>query len=409
MRRLQMGLYVLAISAILLFVNGSAGAASLDHFNLDSLVLMSQEIVEGKIGESYNVAGFPVAEIKVESVYKGKLRKGDSARTFGLYIYTKPKPNDPQQRMIPLDKGDHVFLFLTRDNSHLPESIRKEKECYRVIGSGAKLVLDGKISGFHQGSNPGPYVLDSNAPMAGKLWNKRVSRAAESGRHEPPKQQAVEEFRQQLPGTIAKMNDFAAKLDAAKTSNDGKWFLQTIQERMTLTRSTTLSWDRDRPAELAAAGLANLHVPIYLELALEYDSWGIIARGFGTPAGRDYLLVGIQDTKRSQESRLRLARAVEHADYVYRSRLENIETRGWRIVGKAGVRNDDYITRIAKLVLENTENEELCSALIRSIDFFGRTIVQTDDPDTHADLQQAQAVLKQRSAKPTNQKPSNSK
>ena len=65
------------------------------------------------------------------------------------------------------------------------------------------------------------------------------------------------------------------------------------------------------------------------------------------------------------------------------------------MTGAAGAHNDHYITRIARVVLQNVKNKDLCLILVRSIDFFGRTIVQTKYPETRADLEQALGALRE--------------
>ena len=80
----------------------------------------------------------------------------------------------------------------------------------------------------------------------------------------------------------------------------------------------------------------------------------------------------------------------------YQSRLDNIEPNSCRIIGKTGVRNDDYLTRIARLVRENgKEDKELCSILVTSIDNFGRGIIQQEKGEVFADLLQALSILKE--------------
>lgn len=361
---------------LILMLSSKTVEANLVCYDLDSLVYLSEEIVESRIARSYSSNGWDVTEVKVARVYRGTIARGGTIRVQGLCGYKKPKPERLDRNPVALQDGDRLILFLANARSTLPAKMSEGKDIYQPVRSGVKMVFDGRVVGFSQLSNPGPTVLETDSCVVGAC-------------------PTPEAFGQQLSETIVKTKKFAARLDAAVASKDSAWFMETLRERARLRCLQPNRYYRDHIAELACSGLADLHDPNLLEKALPFDQWGIIAVGFGTPAGRDYILAALQDPKQPRERKLRLARVVQYADYVYRSRLENIKAGGWQIVGKPGVRNDGYITRIARSVLANSTDEEICLALTRSINFFGRTIVQGHQDDARADIVQALSVLKQ--------------
>jgi hypothetical protein len=371
----------LVVFLILIFSCSTCWAYSREYYDLDSLVYLSEEILVGRIGNTDRAKGFDLTELKVDSVYMGVRKKGDTVKITGLYAFRKPATTLPDLNSIPLEKGTQLIVFL---DDVTPKSIRPEPGSrgdteYQLVGCGVRAVVNGKVLRFYQRGNPGPYVVESDAG--------NIKRSP-----------SLEDFARQISETVPRMKDFAAKLDKATASGDAQWFVRTLRERAELARSQgTRSHYTDHLSDLAAMGLADLHTPELLEQALKYGTWQtrILAGGFGTPAGRDYLLGVIKDAKQPQERRLRLAGVIGDAYFVYGSRLKNIETNSGQIVGKAGVKNDNYITRIARVVLENITDEKLCLTLMRTIDFFGRTIVQTNDDDTRADFKQALAVLKE--------------
>jgi hypothetical protein len=373
-------LRILAFSVIILSC-GRCWAYSVAYYDLDSLVYLSEGIVLGRIGNTDMATGFDVTELKVDSVYMGRHKKGDTIKITGLYAFRKPAARLSDLNSVSLDKDDQVIVFL---DYITPKSIRPDLRTrgdteYRLVGCGIRAVVDGKVMRFYQRGNPGPYVL-------------------ERGGHSDERPQTLDEFAGKVLETIPRMKDFADRLDAATASKDAKWFLQTLRERAGLADAEGRRGHyTDHLANIAAIRLADLHNPEILDQALQYGTWQTytIAAGFGTPAGRDYLLNGIRDTKAPQKRRLRLADVLMHADYIYRSRSENVQTNSHERVGKPGTNNDDYITRIARLAAENITNEQLCLKLVQTIDFFGRVIVQTADRDSRADCEHALAVLRQ--------------
>jgi hypothetical protein len=364
-----------AIGLVLAF-SSNVVEANLDRYDLDSLVYLSEQIVEGKIARSYWSNGWDVTEVEVASVLKGNVAKGEILKIQGLYLYQKPKPDRFDPNTVSLQEGDRLILFLVNAGSGTRAKASHGDADYWLVPSGVKMILDGKVVGFSQRSNPGPSVLEIDNRFAGPTPTR-------------------DEFGKQLSDSIVKMKLFAARLGAARASKDAPWFMEILRERARRPGLQPNRYYRDQIAELACSGLANLHDPKVLEEAIQFDRGGIIATGFGTPAGRDYILAVLQDPKQPRERKLRLARGVQDAGDIYRSRQENIEAGGCQLFGKAGVRNDDYITRIARCVLANNADEEICLALTRSINFFGRGIVQAHDADMHADIVQALSVLKQ--------------
>ncbi len=375
-------IFLLAIGLSLMLFPRSSEAMNLVTYDLDSLAYMSQEIVEGTLGKTYAFSGFSVADISVTAVYKGSFAEGDTFKIIALDFFRKPIADIIGGDTEPLREGAKVVLFLAKAKPDILYKIPEDASIYVPVPSGMKVLLNDRVYGFSQWNNPGPYELETDVRFAGRT-------------------RALDEFRKQLPDIIDRMRELAGKLDAATTLKDASWLMSVLREREKLrNRKPGLdSYYDDKIEEVACSRLANLHNPEILEQSLPLDRRVIARRGFGTPAGREYILSVLGDPKQPIERKLRLARVIQSAGEIYQSRFEKIAIDDWQTIGEAGERNSDYITRIARLAMQNSKQEDLCLVLTQSVDCFACKITQLAEQGVkdsrYLDLMNALAELKE--------------
>jgi hypothetical protein len=102
----------------------------------------------------------------------------------------------------------------------------------------------------------------------------------------------------------------------------------------------------------------------------------------------------ISDPEEPMDKRVEYARTLsvagEHYYYTYSMKDRN---GGWKAGIKSEEPNGGYITRIAHLALDNLEHEDLCTALLDSIQSFARSISQRREEHTTADMLAAIPIL----------------
>ena len=335
-------------------------------YDLDSLVFMSEGIVEGTIARRHKSDRGDLIDLSITAVHRGKLQKGTVVKLAALCLYAKPKPGEELLNTVRLDKSDRLVLLLAKAAGDIRT----------VVPSGVKLIVGGKVVGFSQHyGNPGPYVAETAARFADRALT-------------------LEAFRAALRASIARSAALAEGLRAPATPKDVPWLMGLLRKRAGQTRGRYA----DRIVELACAKLAGLHDPEVLANALPLASGnaaGTLRSGFGTPRGREFLLQAIADRKQPTAKRIDYARTLAKAGEAYHTTSADITTGSWRPEGVPRDANAGYIQRIARLALANARHEELCRALLESIDYFARVIRQTKEEHTSADLAAALPVLKQ--------------
>ena len=135
-------------------------AASLPHYDLDSLIFMSSDVVEGRLMGSIRPldparGGRGAADsIEVEAVYKGGFAPGDRVRLTGLGHYAKSRSRQDEEGTELLD-GDRVFLFLNkpRNSDRTRRNAAGDSEqltSFEPVWSGVKLIENGTVVEFLQ-------------------------------------------------------------------------------------------------------------------------------------------------------------------------------------------------------------------------------------------------------------------
>lgn len=323
---------------------------------------MSPQIIEGEI-----IRTNYVSEIKVSNIYKGELKAGQTIKTE-LDLYRKPIGQNfySASRM---QEGDKVFLFLdpTKD---IP------------VWSGVKLIINDKVVGFSQYyGNPGPYVAES----FGIETNTLIP--------------TVAEFRQKIQDSISRTDKWKSLLDRPASNDDIPALLQLLRER-----GETLKGGRDEISEIICSHLADLHNVDALVEVLHGTNfgWGYysIGRGFGTPAGREFLLTNILNKNQPIAERRKYAGVLWLAGEVYFSTNNG---SSWNASDRAAIKsNGHYLKRLAQIAAFNDLDPELRLDLIK----FFQNLPYNFDADIPAvteDMEDAESVLKWYLAKTTSE------
>jgi len=170
--------------------------------------------------------------------------------------------------------------------------------------------------------------------------------------------------------------------------------MQLLQER--LQRSDR--WISDYIADLVCCRLANLRDPKLIgEAIMLDDSFGgetALKWGLANPAGREFLLERIANTKEPLKERIRFAQCLDGVGCNYNTTCTNITNHSCSQEGSTSKGNAGFIARIARLAVHNSGNEELSRELIRAIDYSALGIRQGKDDDLKKDLTAALSILK---------------
>jgi hypothetical protein len=342
-------------------------------YDLDSLVYMSEEIVEGTIVRQYRTMGQDLVDVKVAMVHKGDVRRGQALAVLDTWLYRKTQKTD--RSPAPLAPGDRLVFFLKRElGSTSGRPIPVDAVMYIASPGGLKLVDGQRVFDFWQWRNPGFYDADM--------------RAASRERDSVP----IERFHEQLRQSFRHVDQFVPILEAKGADVDIPRLLKLLADRPKFEFP-----GRDHIGELACIRLAQMHDPIVLSRALplanDYYSSHILARGFGTPKGRDYLLAKVADADEPMEARIRHAWILRNTGDVYRSIFTEITVTGARTVGEPDAGNSGYLTRIARAARANAKHPDLCIALVDCLGFLSLRNWQDRDAPVVADLKGALAVL----------------
>jgi hypothetical protein len=347
-------------------------AMTLDLYDLDSMVHLSTDVVEGEISRSYTAHDLELVEFKVTLSHKGSVKPGECVAVAETDFYRKPDANDMNPKCLAI--GDRLALFLVRRKPDLFTRIPEKAVIYMPLPGGVRLLAGDQFLAFSQPMNPGPY--EACMPPADAQ----------------PKALTVAQFRGSVRDSLRHTQALARLVDATEENLDVPRLLQLLADRSELTEGT-----RDYFTERICRRLANRHDPALLSRALPlaktYNKMMILNHGFGTPQGRDYLLAKVLDETEPLPVRLRHANALFQADDVYRTTL-TISSNSLETVGEADAGNSGYLTRIAKAACATEKHEELSGTLIRCLDYFGRGIVQNKPAPLMVDLRDAFAVLK---------------
>lgn len=298
---------------------------TLHSYDLDSLVYMSSQVVEGKIGRQYSTNNVAIWEIKISAVLKGSLKAGQAIPVTALDFF-RVSSNSPMFGGEKLKQDDQLFLFLDRAKKVFMYDIPDGAEIYWPAPSGIRFVFEGKALGFAQYNNPGPYL----AQLQGAATNNAVP--------------TVAAFREQIRKSIVRVEEWKPLLAREPKSNDVPALLEIL-------RKEKVNGGYPAPhsiTEIACSGLVKLHDISALTNALSIcNYWWILGGGFATPAGRQFVWSKIMDESESLEERNRWA----------------------TILSKAGEGNPEehQLKRIAELAVRGDQNQELQATLLDSL------------------------------------------
>lgn len=85
------------------------------------------------------------------------------------------------------------------------------------------------------------------------------------------------------------------------------------------------------------------------------------------------------------------ARLIQQAGSIYQTKYTD---KGWIVTGKLEQNNGEYLTRIARIAMQNQWQEGYCLSLLQSLDYLLNGISQSKNDALQADAQTAQIVLK---------------
>ena len=334
-----------------------SGAKLLEVYDLDSLVHLSTDVVEAEIIRN----DLGQVEVKVALVHKGDLKAGQNVAVAGCDFYRKLGKDILE--WLPLAAGDRLVLFLAR------ASTPGDRVTYLPQPGGMMLFVGDHLHGFSQWVNPGPYVagLPSN-----------------DGADESP---TVEQFQQRLRDSLRDTRKWVELVEAKPDHLDVERLTKLLAAR-----SGRADGTRDHFSERICVRFAESHDLGILSRALPLtDNHGraILQRGFGTPAGRDWLLAKVADANEPMPARILYSYALCGAGAVYRSTFTGISATSWRPEGDPDEGNSGYLTRIAKTARALGPQEALCRNLLECLDYFAQGIVQNKPVPLMADLRGA--------------------
>jgi hypothetical protein len=334
-----------------------AQAMSLYTYDLDSLVYMSPQIVEGTLGGQHRTNNFTCWEIRISGVHKGALKVQQSIDITALDFFRVSSNgfwnNDP------LKEGAHLFLFLDRAKSTFLYDVPANAEIYWPAPSGVRLVAGEKVLAFSQYNNPGPYL----AVLNGAGTNAAVP--------------TVPEFRDQIHKSMSCVEKWRAVLEGKPTTNDIPLFLEILQEE----KSNHGFGGPGSITDKVCKHLVELHDVTALTnaLALNPGLAGALDSGFDTRAGRRFLWSQIEGQGHSVEERTKWAGLLAHAG--------------------EGAAEEHHLRRIAKLACSPGQDEKLQAALLnglRELENWRRFTQADKSPDstTRRGMDEAELVLR---------------
>lgn len=353
-------IFVLVLAAWFLSAGAKAWGMNLYSYDLDSLVYMSPQIVEGRfVSDEYRTDNVAVLELEISAVHKGNLKVGQSIKVTELYFYqVSTKGFGGGEK---LKKGDSLFLFFDRAKNNVYFNTPTNAEIYWPAPSGVQLIVGKKVVGFSQYNNPGPWV----AVLEGIETNNAIP--------------SVQKFREQIRESVERVEKWKLLLERQATTNDIPTLLQILRGRNHANyydgNRFDFSMRQDLIAEKAAQSLASLHdMPALTEALGAQNSYlGILGGGFGTTTGRDFLISKISDNNEPAKTRIKWANALK----------------------VAGLNSDEHdFSKVARLIATDSTSEDLKLALIGCLQ--NPIFPRDDTPQKPADdIQEASSILKQ--------------
>jgi hypothetical protein len=343
-----------------------AARVNLPNNDLDSLVYLADHIVEGEVVRDYEVQvqWKHLIEVKVTATYAGGLKAGQIV-LVDVGSYTVP-PSDFENAH-EIVAGEMLFLFLKRV-ADLPRKL-KEKQVFAPAGSGMTFVVNDKIWDYYRLWHPG---IDSGE---GKLI------------------ETADDLRQSIKQSIPKVAAWRLEFKAPARKKDIPRLLELLEAR---SHVRGRDWDGDDIiAQIVSVRLATLHDSPSLAKAMSINAGNpdVLAKGFGTPEGREFLLTSICDQKLPLERRREFVVALQGAGGIYDGTLTDIEPHSYFNRGKPGPKNSSYITRLAQLAAPGSLGDDLTNDVLKGLPHLA--ISGSGAPEVKADMNDACEVLVQ--------------
>lgn len=305
-------------------------------YDLDSLVYLSSDVVEA---EPISVPGEKSADItnvKVTHVYLGHFHVGDTVKVTAMGFF---RIEQPSRNMVVLGEGgrriglgDHLTLFLAKAHSVFLYDVPQDEDIYWPAPSGIKILDEGRIKGFEQYSNPGPYEKEYTTP-------------ASLERLPTP-----EQFHQQLAASIRLVEPLRPLLTKHSTTVDEPALLQVLRQRAQ-TVFPPQSRLRDALSDAACDQIVSLHNLDALADALAIKFSRSLMPPLQNPSGRNFLLRTIGDRRQPPNRRLGCAKAVYWA------------FAWWDLPSNA-----DYLSRLISLCEAVRDTPDLTATLLNQVD-----------------------------------------
>jgi hypothetical protein len=345
-----------------LFAGERTQGMDLYTYDLDSLIYMSPQIVEGKLGSEHRTNNVTVRELKISAVHKGILKAGQSIDVTALDFYRVSKNgfwgNDQ------LKEGDKLFFFFDRARNTFLYDIPKDAEIYWAAPSGVRLVVGEKAVGFNQYENPGPYL----AILEGVATNTAIP--------------TVENLRGQIHESMARVEKWRPLLEREATTND-------IPALLEILRVEKYFGGYAAPQSITAIvcnHLVGLHDISALTNALNINdklSW-ILNGGYDSLAGRQFLWSKIADETQPIEVRIKWANFLSKAG--------------------EGDLEEHQLKRIAEFAVRPNQDQKLQAILLDSLQQLQNWWRFTHagnvpDADTQTGINEAASILKSFSEK----------
>lgn len=340
------------------------------HYDLQSLVYLSQEVIEGELRDRKQFDTIELVEFRVLAAYKGTLKPGDTIFVAGTKMYRKASRSPTSGQ---LDVGEQLVLFLNpgQREKYDPKEL---PDCYLPIERGVRLIQGETTYDFEQWFGEGDYwaksALHSGNPHRVKPLKALRSEIQTCVVQVPVLAKLIEAKSERLdvPQVLKQLK--ATSADIFATHN---YFNEIFCQRLAETR------------DFEQLGQALLVTKNGYELRLLYPA-------FISPAGRDFLLAKVADKGATNEARLCYCQAFYHTGPMYRL-VATYQGNRWQYAGEVDADNSHYLNRIAQLIQQVEYDEQSCVELLRALKKFSQSSILKESESLQADMVSALAVL----------------
>lgn len=344
-RRFSLFGLLLLLGSLALCLPGRA--MDMYSYDLDSLVYLSSDVIDADIVSVASKGGLDLTDVKVTRVYQGHFTIGQTVQVTALDFFSVRERNDDPKDLFGkgrrLGAGDHVTLFLAKARPVFLYNIPKDADIYWPAPSGVKLLDQGRVKGFEQDSNPGPYETE---------W------ADEKALKTLPD---PEQFRRELAESIREAARLKPLLQGKAVQADEPKLLAVLRKRV---RTGHHFWFRERDAisEAACTQIVALRdfEAVADALAIDVAEDASLVRAMTNAAGRNFLIKVVQSPMQPLARRLGCARALYGA-------------YDWAEPKK----NGNYVSRLVALACRVRDSPAVQSVILSSLDGIARLNVSS--------------------------------